>query len=122
MTWAGAKYWGIKGVAVASAARLIAFTLFLMAASFKAGRVRFGFVWRKGLAGVLAVLGLFAAGLAANAALGFGLWGAGLLVLAYAGAVYFRLLDGEERKFVAGMLRSVRGAGRAAPAETEGQG
>jgi O-antigen/teichoic acid export membrane protein len=122
MTWAGAKYWGIKGVAVASAARLVAFTLFLMAASFKAGRVRFGFVWRKGLAGVLAVLGLFAAGLAANAALGFGLWGAGFLVLAYAGAAYFRLLDGEERKFVAGMLRSARGAGRAAAAETEGQG
>ncbi len=122
MTWAGARFWGIKGVAVASAARLVAFTLFLLAASFKAGRVRFGFVWREGLARALAALGIFAAGLAANAALGFGLWGAGVLVMAYAGAVYFLLLDGGERTFVAGMLRNPLGAVRVAAAETEGRG
>lgn len=121
MTWAGAKHWGIKGVAVASAVRLVAFTLFLLAASFKAGRIRFGFVWKKGLAGVLTGLGLLAAGLAANAALGFGPWGAGVLVLAYAGAAYFRLLDGEERAFVAGMLRNPRRAVRTEPVETERQ-
>ena len=122
MTWAGAKFWGIKGVAVASAVRLVAFTLFLSAASFKAGRVRLGFVWKKGLAGSLAALGLFAAGLAANAVLGFGVWGAGVLVLAFAGAAYFRLLDGEERAFIAGLLGIRRGAGRKDAAETEDRG
>jgi O-antigen/teichoic acid export membrane protein len=122
MTWAGAKFWGIKGVAAASAVRLVAFTLFLSAASFKAGRVRFGFVWKKGLAGALAALGLFAAGLAANAAFGFGVWGAGVLVLAFAGAAYFRLLDAEERAFIAGMLGIGRGAGRKDAAETEDRG
>ena len=122
MTWAGAKFWGIKGVAAASAVRLVAFTLFLSAASFKAGRVRFGFVWKKGLAGALAALGLFAAGLAANAALGFGVWGAGALVIAFAGAAYFRLLDGEERTFIAGLLGRRRGAGRTDAAETEEKG
>jgi len=122
MTWAGAKFWGIKGVAVASAVRLVAFTLFLSAASFKAGRVRLGFVWKKGLAGSLAALGLFAAGLAANAVLGFGVWGAGVLVLAFAGAAYFRLLDGEERVFIAGLLGIRRGAGRKDAAETEDRG
>jgi hypothetical protein len=122
MTWAGAKFWGIKGVAAASAVRLVAFTLFLSAASFKAGRVRFGFVWKRGLAGALAALGLLAAGLAANAALGFGVWGAAVLVIAFAGAAYFRLLDGEERMFIAGLLRSRRGAGRTDAAETEEKG
>ena len=122
MTWAGAKFWGIKGVAAASAVRLVAFTLFLSAASFKAGRVRFGFVWKKGLAGALAALGLFAAGLAANAALGFGVWGAGILVLAFAGAGYFRLLDAEERAFISGLLGIRRGAGRTNAAKTEDRG
>jgi len=122
MTWAGAKFWGIKGVAAASAVRLVAFTLFLSAASFKAGRVRFGFVWKKGLAGPLAALGLFAAGLAASAALGFGAWGAGILVLAFAGAAYFRLLDGEERAFIAGLIGRRRGAGRKDAAEGEDKG
>jgi len=121
MTWAGAKFWGIKGVAAASAVRLVAFTLFLLAASFKAGRIRFGFVWRRGLAGVLAALGLFAAGLAVNAALGFGAWGAGVLVFAFAGGAYFRLLDGEERAFVAGILGNRRGAGRTDAADAEGR-
>lgn len=107
LAWAGAKLWGIKGVAAASAARLVAFTLVLWAASFKAGRVRFGYVWRKGLAAILAALGLFAVGLAANAALGFGLWGAAALALAFAGAAYFLLLDAEERNFLLGMARKV---------------
>ena len=122
MTWAGAKFWGIKGVAAASAVRLVAFTLFLSAASFKAGRVRFGFVWKQGLAGALAALGLLAAGLAANAALGFGVWGAAVLVIAFAGAAYFRLLDGEERTFITGLLRRRRGTGRTDAAETEIKG
>jgi O-antigen/teichoic acid export membrane protein len=119
MTWAGAKLWGIKGVAVVSAVRLVAFTVFLLTASFVAGRVRFGFVWKNGLAGVLAALGLFAAGLAANAALGFGLWGAGTLVLAFAGAAYLGLLDPEERAFVRKLLKNRRGA---VPAEAAGTG
>ncbi len=105
LAWAGAKLWGIKGVALATALRLVAFTLVLWIASFKAGRVRFGFVWRKGLAAALAALGLFALGLAVNSALGLGLWGAGALVAAFAAGAYFRLLDADEKAFIAGLLR-----------------
>jgi O-antigen/teichoic acid export membrane protein len=122
MTWAGAKFWGIKGVAAASAVRLVAFTLFLSAASFAAGRVRFGFVWKKGLAGSLTALGLFAAGLAVNAALGLGVWGAAALVLAFAGAAYFRLLDADEKAYLVGLLRARRAAAPGGAAGTEGHG
>jgi len=105
LAWAGAKLWGIKGVALATALRLVAFTLVLWLASFKCGRVRFGFVWRKGLAAALAALGLFALGLGVNAALGGGLWGAGALVAAFAAGAYLRLLDADEKAFIAGLLR-----------------
>jgi O-antigen/teichoic acid export membrane protein len=109
LAWAGAKMWGIKGVALATALRLAAFTLVLWAASFRAGRVRFGFVWRNGLGAVLGALGLFAAGLAANAALGFGLWGAGALAAAFAAAAWARLLDDGERDLLRGLFRRGRG-------------
>ena len=122
LTWAGAKLWGIKGVAVATALRLAAFSVFLMAASFRPGRIRFGFVWRNGLAGVLAGLALFAAGLAANSALGGGLWGAAILSAAFVAAAYFRLIDPEERAFFKGLLRSRRAAAAAGSAGTEGRG
>ncbi len=110
LTWAGAKLWGIKGVAAASALRLAAFSVFLLAASFAAGRVRFPYVWKKGLGRTLAALALFAAGLAANGVLGSGLWGAGVLILGFAAAAYFGVLDAEERAFLAGVLRLRRGA------------
>jgi O-antigen/teichoic acid export membrane protein len=122
LTWAGAKLGGIKGVAVASALRLVAFSVFLMAASFRPGRIRFGFVWRNGLAGVLAGLALFAAGLAANAALGGGIWGAGALSVAFAAAAYGRLLDAGEKAYLAGLLRIRRPAAPAEGAGTEGRG
>ena len=97
-------------MAVATAVRLVAFTLVLWAASFKVGRVRFGYVWRNGLAAALAALGLFTAGLAANAALGFGVWGAGALSAVFAAGAYFRLLDARERAFLGGLLRARRAA------------
>jgi O-antigen/teichoic acid export membrane protein len=106
LAWAGAKAWGIKGVAAATALRLVAFTLVLWLASFKAGRVRFGYVWRNGLGAVLAALGLFALGLSANAALGFGLWGAAALAAVFAAAAWFRLLDRNEKAFIGGLLRA----------------
>jgi O-antigen/teichoic acid export membrane protein len=112
MALAGAKLWGIRGVALASAVRLVAFPLFLLAASFRPGRVRFGLVWRKGLSRVLAWLGLLALGLSANAALGLGIAGAGALGLAFFGAAFFRILDDEERRFLLGKL----GAGKAVAA------
>jgi len=118
LAWTGAKLWGIKGVALATALRLVAFTLVLWLASFKAGRVRFGYVWRHGLAAVLAALGLFALGLAVNAAAGFGLLGVGMLAVIFAAAAWFRLLDADEKAFIGGLLRS-----RRAPAPgTEGRG
>ena len=122
LTWAGAKLGGIKGVAVASALRLAAFSIFLLAVSFSAGRVRFSYVWKKGLSGALAVLALFAAGLGANAVLGLGAWGAGALLLVFGAVAYFRLLDAEERAFIAGYLRRRSGTVPAATAETEGRG
>jgi O-antigen/teichoic acid export membrane protein len=106
LAWAGAKLWGIKGVAAATALRLVAFTLVLWLASFKAGRVRFGTVWRDGLGAALAALGLFAAGLAVNAALGLGLPGAAAISVAFAAAAWFRLLDAGEKAFIGGLLRS----------------
>jgi O-antigen/teichoic acid export membrane protein len=109
MTWAGAKYWGIEGVAAAAAVRLVAFTLFLMAASSRAGRVRFGYVWKKGLAGPLAALGFFGAGLAVNRAAGFGFWGAGALLASFAAAAFWLLLDSGERAFAAGLMGRGRG-------------
>ncbi len=101
----GASLWGIKGVALATAARLVAFPAVLLAASFKAGRVRPGFVWKNGLSGVLAGLGLLALGLAANAVLGLGIAGAAALTLLFFGAAFFRIVDGEERAFLLSKLR-----------------
>jgi O-antigen/teichoic acid export membrane protein len=120
-TWAGAKLWGIKGVAAVSAVRLVAFTVFLLAVSFKVGRVRAGFVWKKGLARVLAALALFAAALAVSAALGLGPWGAGVSALAFAAAAYFVVLDGGERDFVRGLLGDRRAAAPTGAAGTEGR-
>jgi len=120
LAFAGAKLWGIKGVALATALRLAAFTLVLSVASHKPGRVRFGYVWRHGLAAVLAALGLFAGVLAANAALGGGLWGAAALAAAFAAAAYFVLLGAEERAFITGLLRPRRAAAPAGETGTEG--
>ena len=108
LIFAGAKLGGIKGVALATAVRLVAFPAFLVVASFRAGRIRPGFVWKSGPAKVVAALGLFAAALAINSVLGGGLWGAGACVLILAAAAYFRLLDAEERAFIAGSLRPRR--------------
>jgi O-antigen/teichoic acid export membrane protein len=118
-TWAGARLGGIGGVAAVTAVRLAAFTAFLLAVSCTAGRIRLGFVWKKGLAGVVAALALFAAGLGTSVALGFGAWGAAACALGFAAAGWFRLLDGEEREFLAGLLKTGR---RAAPAGGPGTG
>lgn len=120
LIWAGAKIGGIGGVAVASALRLVAFSVFLMVVSFAPGRIRFDYVWKNGLGQVLAALGIFAAGLAASQVLGFGLWGAGACALAFAAAAYFRLLDAAERAFISGALRLRRGPAAAGTAGTEG--
>ncbi len=121
LTWAGAKLWGIGGVAAASALRLVAFTVFLTVMASTAGRIRFGFVWREGLASVVVALALFAAGLAASALLGLGVWGPGALSLAFAAAAWSRCLDAEERAFCLGLLKNLRGPAAARPAGTEGR-
>ncbi len=122
LIFAGAKTWGIKGVALATAVRLVAFTVFLLVASVRSGRIRPAFIWKKGLAKVVSALGLFAAALAANAALGGGLWGAGASLLALAAAAWFRLLDVEERAFIRGafMRRGEAAPGAAASEEAAG--
>jgi O-antigen/teichoic acid export membrane protein len=122
LTWAGAKLWGIKGVAAASALRLAAFSVFLLAVSFTTGRIRLGYVWKNGLARALAALGLFAAGLAISLTMRLGVWGAGTCVLAFAAAAYFKIFDDEERAFVSGLLRRRRAAVPAETAGTEGRG
>jgi O-antigen/teichoic acid export membrane protein len=122
LAWAGAKLWGLDGVAAATALRLAAFCLFLLAVSFKSGRVRFAYVWKRGLGGPLAVLALLAAGLGLNAVLDLGIWGAGALLLAFAAVSFFGLLEAEERAFVTGFLRGRRAAGAAAPPAPEHPG
>jgi O-antigen/teichoic acid export membrane protein len=119
---AGAKLWGIKGVALATALRLMAFTLVLAVASFKPGRIRFGYVWRNGLAAVLVALAAFAAALAVNATLGGGIWGAAALAAAFAAASYFVLLGAEEKAFLGRLLRPRRAAAPAGDAGTERSG
>ncbi len=119
LTWLGAKLWGIKGVAVAQALRLAAFSVFLMAVSFSAGRIRFSYVWKNGFAGVLAFLALFAGALGANAVLGFGLWGGLVLALAFAAFATLKLLTSEERALIMTFLHSRRAA-QAVAAGTEG--
>ncbi|HMA55068.1 MAG TPA: flippase [Acidobacteriota bacterium] len=122
LVFAGAKAWGIKGVAAATALRLVAFTVFLLIASVRAGRIRPGFIWRNGLAKVVAALGLFAAALGVNAVLGGGVWGAGACLLILAAAAWLRLLDADERGFIAGSLRSRRAAAPAGAASGEAAG
>jgi O-antigen/teichoic acid export membrane protein len=123
LAYGGARLWGISGVAAATALRQAAFAVFLLAVSFSAGRVRFAYVWKRGLGLTLGALALFAAGLAVNAVLGFGLWGAGVLTAGFAAAAYFGLLDADERGFVAGALRLRRSAAAATQgAGTEGRG
>jgi O-antigen/teichoic acid export membrane protein len=122
LTWAGAKLAGIKGVAAASALRLVAFSVFLMAASFRPGRIRFGLVWRNGLRQVLAALALFTIGLAANAVVGGGIIGAGALIILFGAGSFSRLLDRDEKAFIVGLLRRRRARPPAGAAGTEGRG
>lgn len=113
LIFAGVKLWGITGAAAATAVRLVAFTVFLLAASFKAGRVRPGAVWKNGPGQAVAALAGLALALAVNAAVGGGLWGAGLSLLAFAAAAYFRVLSGDERAFLEAAVRRRRAAAAA---------
>ena len=108
LTWAGAKLGGIGGVAAATALRLAAFTAFLMVMSSTAGRIRFGLVWKSGLAAVVAALAFLAAGLGASAVLGLGVWGAAAATLAFAAVAWSRCLDAGERAFLRGLPGSLR--------------
>jgi O-antigen/teichoic acid export membrane protein len=112
LTWAGAKLWGITGVALASALRLAAFSLFLFGASFKAGKINFPFFWKAGASKVLLALGIFAAGLWLNTLAGFSIWGAGILTAGFLFVAYFRLLETPEREFLRARVRFRRGPGR----------
>jgi O-antigen/teichoic acid export membrane protein len=122
LAWLGAKLWGLDGVALASALRLAAFAVFLLAVSFTAGRIRFGYVWRNGMAGTLAALALLAAGLAAGRISGLGIWSVPPCLLAFAAAAWFRLLDADEKAFIAGLLHPLRRPVPAGAAGTEGRG
>jgi O-antigen/teichoic acid export membrane protein len=104
LAWAGAKLWGITGVALATALRLAAFSLFLFAASFTAGGIGFRQFWRAGARKAVAALGLFAAGLAAVVAAGFSLWGAAVVCAGFLALAYFRLIDRAEREFIKGRI------------------
>lgn len=112
LTWEFAKLWGITGVALASAIRLAAFSLFLFGASFKAGKIGFPFFWKAGASKPLGALSLFAAALWANDLAGFSIWGAGILTAGFLGLAYFRLLESSEREFLRARARFWRGLGR----------
>jgi len=119
LAWAGAKLWGITGVALASALRLAAFSLFLFAASFTAGKIGFRHFWETGARRAVAALGLFAAGLGIDVLAGLSLWGAAALTAGFLALAYFRLIDEAERDFLRARLFFWRGAGRTVPVEPE---
>jgi O-antigen/teichoic acid export membrane protein len=112
LAWAGAKLWGITGVALASALRLAAFSLFLFAASFKAGGVGFGPFWKTGASKAVLALGIFAAGLGVDVLAGFSIWGAAVLTGAFFSLAYFRLIEDSEREFLKARVVFWRGFGR----------
>jgi len=111
LIWAGAKAWGITGVALASAVRLAAFSLFLFWASFRAGKISFRLFWKKGASRVLAALGLFATALWINGLAGFSFWGAGILTAGFAILAFTRLLERSEKEFLLARVRFWRGLG-----------
>lgn len=119
LAWAGAKLWGITGVALASALRLAAFSLFLFAASFTAGKIGFRHFWETGARRAVAALGLFAAGLGIDVLAGLSLWGAAALTAGFLALAYFRLIDEAERDFLRARLFFWRRAGRTVPVEPE---
>jgi O-antigen/teichoic acid export membrane protein len=112
LAWAGAKLWGITGVALATAVRLAAFSVFLFAASFTAGGVRFGPFWRAGARRAVAALALYAAALGLVVAAGFGLFGAAAVTAGFLALAYLRLLEPSEREFLRTRLSSGRAGGR----------
>ncbi len=100
LAWAGAKLWGITGVALATAVRLAAFSIFLFAASFTSGGVRFRPFWGAGARRAVTALALYAAALEFDVLAGFSLWGAAVLTAGFLGAAYFKLLEPSEREFL----------------------
>jgi len=111
LAWAGAKAWGITGVAVASAIRLAAFSLFLFLASFRAGKISFALFWKTGVSRVLAALGVFAAALWINGLAGFSLWGGGILTAGFSYLAFTRLLESSEKEFLLARVRFWRSFG-----------
>lgn len=115
LTWAGAKLWGITGVALASALRLAAFSIFLFAASFTAGGIRFRPFWRAGARRAVTALALFAAALGLDALAGFSLWGAAALTVGFMALAYFRLIEPSEREFLRARIFFRRANGHPLP-------
>ena len=120
LAWAGAKLWGIAGVALATALRLAAFSVFLFAASFIAGGVRFRHFWRAGAGRAVAALALFAAALGLDVLAGLSLWGGAALTAGFVVLAYSRLLDPAEREFLRTRLLFRRAEAR--PVAADGPG
>ncbi|HYA48617.1 MAG TPA: flippase [Burkholderiales bacterium] len=116
LAWAGAKLWGINGVALASALRLAAFSLVLFAASFTVGKIGWLTFWRTGARRAVAALGLFAAGLGVDLLAGFSLVGAAVLTAGFLAVAYFRLIEESERDFLRARFFFWRASGRPAAA------
>ena len=107
------------GVALASAIRLAAFSVFLFWASFRKGGLAFPGFWKAGPGRAVASLGIFAAGLSLNALAGLSFWGAAVLSFAFIAVVWRRLLDPAEREFLLARVRFRRAAGRDDAVKTE---
>ncbi len=99
MLWFFIKFWGINGAAVAAMVRFIAFTFFLFSAAFKTAHLSFANFLKGGILRTAAGLGLFASGLLACRVFHLGLVGPLVLVIAFLPAIYFLLLDAQEREF-----------------------
>ncbi|HVP89715.1 MAG TPA: flippase [Terriglobales bacterium] len=112
LAWAGAKLWGITGVALATAIRLAGFSAFLFAASFTAGGVRFRPFWRAGARRAVTALILYAAALGLDVLAGLLHWGAAVITAGFMAVAYCRLLDPAEREFLRTRLLFHRAGGR----------
>ncbi len=108
----GAKIWGIRGVAGASAIRLSLFTVIFFIAAFRIGRVKWAHVWKSGIRGPAGILILYASGLLAMATLKLGLFGALMWTVLLLLPGYYLLLNSQEkhllRTFWAKWLRGAK--------------
>ncbi len=101
LMWAFVRSWGINGAALATALRLVAFTVFNFWAAGKFGRIRVRQIWEGGTARLVFLLLAYIAGLSfCDLVLHLKLIGALFLTAGLVPAILLLALDGRERSFI----------------------